>query len=78
VLGRQMKYYTCERRHSRLDCRSPIGCLISEGFIPERLAENGIKSGSAPGAQVQVVLEIVGSVFRTFDRTHGLYPSGLL
>jgi len=51
VIGRQMNYYNCERRHSRLAYRSPMEYLISAGFIPETLAESGGKSGSAPGAQ---------------------------
>ena len=52
MIGRQMDYYNLERGHSRLDYQSPIGYLVSEGFIPETLAENGVKSGSALGAQV--------------------------
>jgi len=52
-IGRQMNYYNLERRHSRLDYRSPVDYLISEGFVPEPLAEIGAKSGSAPGAQAQ-------------------------
>jgi len=32
--------------------RSPMKYLIGEGFIPETLAENRVKSGSSPGAQV--------------------------
>ncbi|MBW1936492.1 MAG: transposase [Deltaproteobacteria bacterium] len=40
VIGRQMNYYNCERRHSSLDYR---------GIAPKTLAENGVRSGSAPG-----------------------------
>ena len=47
VIGRQMNYYNCERRHSSLDYRSPMEYLISAGFIPETLVESGGKSGSA-------------------------------
>ena len=36
VIGRQMGYYNLERRHSRLDYQSPLGYLISEGFVPKR------------------------------------------
>ena len=48
-----MNYYNLERRHSRLDYRSPMDYLISERFALEPLAEIGAKSGSAPGAQAQ-------------------------
>lgn len=52
VIGRQMDYYNCERRHSSLDYRSPMEYLVNIGFIPETVAENGGgKSGSATGAQ---------------------------
>jgi hypothetical protein len=51
VIGRQMEYYNFERRHSSLGYRSPVEYLVSEGFIPESLAENRAKSGSALGAQ---------------------------
>jgi len=64
VIGNQVKYYNHERRHSRLDHRSPMEYLINKGFIPETLAENRVKSGSAPGAQVQ----IKGDEFRRYDR----------
>jgi len=50
-----MKYYNCERRHSRLGYRSPMEYLVNEGFAPRTLAENGVKSGSAPGAQARAV-----------------------
>jgi len=55
VIGKQMGYYNNERRHSRLGYRSPMEYLINEGFIPETLAENGVKSGSASGAQALVL-----------------------
>ena len=51
VIGRQINYAGCERRHSSLDYRSPMEYLISNGIVPKTLAENGAKSGSAPGAQ---------------------------
>jgi hypothetical protein len=47
VIGKQMDYYNYERRHQRLDYRSPWEYLISEGFILETLAEKGVKSGFA-------------------------------
>jgi len=47
VIERQINYYNCERRHSRLAYRSPMEYLISAGFIPETLVESGGKSGSA-------------------------------
>ena len=47
VIGRQINYYNCERRHSSLDYRSPMEYLISAEFIPETLVESGVKSGSA-------------------------------
>lgn len=53
VIARQMGYYNYERRHSRLDYRSPMEYLVSEGVIPETLVENGVKSGSASGAQAR-------------------------
>ena len=52
MIGRQMNCASCERRHSRLACRSPMECLMGEEFIPKTLAENGAKSSSAPVAQV--------------------------
>ena len=51
VIGRQMGYYNNERRHSRLEYRSPVGYLTSVGFIPKTLAEIGLESGSVSGAQ---------------------------
>jgi len=51
VIGRQMGYYNNERRHSRLEYRSPMEYLTSEGFIPKRLAKIGRESGSVSGAQ---------------------------
>jgi len=53
VIGRQINYYNCERRHSSLDYRSPMEHLISAGFIPETLVENGHTSGSVSGAQAR-------------------------
>jgi len=47
VIGRQINYAGCERRHSSLDYRSPMEYLISAEFIPETLVESGVKSGSA-------------------------------
>jgi len=52
VIGKQIWYYSHERRHSRLGYRPPLEYLVTEGFIPETLAETGAKSGSAFGAQV--------------------------
>jgi len=43
----------CERRHSRLDYRSPMTYLASEGFIPKTLAEIGRESSSASGAEAR-------------------------
>ena len=42
-----------ERRHSRLEYRSPVEYLTSVGFIPKMLAEIGPKSGSVSEAQAQ-------------------------
>ena len=47
VIGRQINYAGCERRHSSLDYRLPMEYLISAEFIPETLVESGVKSGSA-------------------------------
>ena len=58
VIGRQMNYYNHDRRHSRLGYRSPMEYLVSEGFVPRTLAENGCQSGSASGAQVQPPLPV--------------------
>jgi len=55
VIGKQIWYYNHERRHSRLGYRPPLEYLVTEGFIPETLAETGAKKGSAFGAQVQLV-----------------------
>ena len=35
VIGKQMGYYNNERRHSRLEYRSPVEYLTSVGFIPK-------------------------------------------
>ena len=51
VIGKQMGYYNNERRHSRLEYRSPVEYLTSVGVIPKTLAEIGLKSGSVSGAQ---------------------------
>jgi len=51
VIRRQMKYYNCERRHSRLGYQSPMEYLVNEGFVFKTLAENGCESGSVSGAQ---------------------------
>jgi len=53
VIGTQIWCYNHERRHSRLGYRPPLEYLVTEGFIPETLAETGAKNGSAFGAQVQ-------------------------
>ena len=60
VIGKQMGYYNNERRHSRLEYRSPVEYLTSVGFIPKTLVEIGPKSGSGSGAQAPYV---VGPVF---------------
>jgi putative transposase len=62
VIGRQMEYYNFERRHSSLGYRSPVEYLVSEGFIPESLAENWVKSGSASGAQVRTTKGSLGAI----------------
>lgn len=54
VIGQQMDYYNNERRHSSLGYRSPMEYLVSEGFIPKTLVENGRESGSVSGAQVRI------------------------
>jgi len=41
LIGRQMNYAGCERRHSRLAYRSPIEYRIRGGFIPETLVKSG-------------------------------------
>jgi len=51
VIEKQMGYYNNERRHSRLEYRSPMEYLTSVGFIPKTLAEIGLESGSVSGAQ---------------------------
>ena len=53
MIGKQMGYYNYERRHSRLEYRSPVGYLTSVGFIPKTLAEISLESGSASGAQAR-------------------------
>jgi len=39
-------------KHFSLDYRPPIGYLVNGSFIPETLAENRAKSGSAPWMEV--------------------------
>ena len=51
VIGKQMGYYNNERRHSRLEYRSPVEYLTSVGFIPKMLVEIGLESGSVSGTQ---------------------------
>ncbi len=53
MIEKQMGYYNTEPRHSRLDCRSPMEYLVSEGFQLRTLAENRDKSGSAAGAHAR-------------------------
>jgi len=55
VIGKQIWHYNHERRHSRLGYRPPLEYLVTEGFIPETLAETWVKSGSALGAQVRAM-----------------------
>jgi len=45
-----------------LDYRSPTEYLISHGIAPKTLAENGVESGSASGAQAQVLKGVVESL----------------
>jgi len=72
VIARQVDYAGCERRRSSIGCRSPIEYLINEGIVPKTLAETGVKSGSAPGAQAQK--ERVGAkVRRLCDRAQTPY-----
>ena len=52
MIGKQMGYYNNERRHSRLEYRSPVEYLTSVGFIPKTLAEIGLESGSVSGAHI--------------------------
>ena len=56
VIGKQMGYYNNERRHSRLEYRSPVEYLTSVGFIPKTLAEIGLESGSVSGTQAPYVV----------------------
>jgi len=55
VIGRQINYYNCERRHSSLNYRSPMEYFISKGIVPKMLAETGAQSDSAPGAQAPTI-----------------------
>ena len=55
VIGKQMGYYNNERRHSRLEYRSPVEYLTSVGFIPKTLAEIDLESGSVSRAQARPV-----------------------
>ena len=54
VIGKQMGYYNNERRHSRLEYRSPVEYLTSVGVIPKTLAEIGLGSGSVSRAQARL------------------------
>jgi len=59
VIGKQMGYYNNERRHSRLEYRSPVEYLASVGFIPKTLAEIGLESGSVSEAQARMVAVVI-------------------
>jgi len=72
VIARQMRYYNYERRHSRLDYQSPMEYLVNKGFIPETLVENGVKSGSASGAQARTNAR---GLPRLLIRSHNRPPS---
>jgi len=59
VIEKQMGYYNNERRHSRLEYRSPVEYLASVGFIPKTLAEIGLESGSVSEAQARMVAVVI-------------------
>ena len=50
-------HYSSRVTHHEFYYRSPMEYLISEGIVPKTLAESGVKSGSAPGAQARYLTE---------------------
>lgn len=63
VVGRQMAYYNERRRHSSLDYRSPVEYLTCEGIYLNSLAEPALSTGSAAGAQVQLISVYISTLF---------------
>jgi len=52
MIGRQMRYYNRECRHSSLGYQLSMAYLVNEGIVPKVLPKNVGKTGSAPGAQL--------------------------